>query len=294
MSLLDSFAEAVERCDLSKVTSLIGSGSIDVNARLRVGFNFDINRAVPALVIAAARNHTELVGILLQSGAHIDDVDSCGRTACHFAVSHRNANMMALLLTHRPNLEIKSTSARKVTPLQISLADYQCTRISLMLLEAGASLKGVRKSHLCHFAASSTSAIQSLLNRGYVMSELRNDDACTPLHAAALQASCDSAAVNMLINVCGVDLEARNAAGLTCMQCTAVQSNVDALRCFVHAGADLTCVNQQGMTLLHCVRDYNCTLLLLAARADVNVRDRHGKTACHSALPTANWRKGVR
>jgi ankyrin repeat protein len=43
----------------------------------------------------------DVVDVLLRFGARIDDTDDDGRTACHVVPSRRNADMLALLLTHQ-------------------------------------------------------------------------------------------------------------------------------------------------------------------------------------------------
>jgi len=57
-----------------------------------------------------------------------------------------------------------------------------------MVLEAGASLERAIPSDLCQFAATSTAAIQALVDRGVVVCELRKSGGGTPLHAAARDA----------------------------------------------------------------------------------------------------------
>lgn len=94
----------------------------------------------------------------------------------------------------------------------------------------------------------STAAIQALLKRGVVWNQLRDDVHNSPLHSAAIWRawSADShAAANMLINVCGFDLEGHNLYGLTCTLKAAASNGHEALRCFINAGADMNCVGEQ-------------------------------------------------
>jgi ankyrin repeat protein len=141
----------------------------------------------------------------------------------------------------------------------------------------------------------STAAIQALINRGIAVNQLHLQDGDhvnrTPLHViAGLHWWCaafrDSA--NMLINVCGVDLEALDAYDNTCIQFAAAASH-EALRFFIDAGADVNTVNINGQTPLHRVRSYECTVLLLAAGADLNARNREGRTAFESEGTQYGW-----
>jgi ankyrin repeat protein len=275
MSLLKyfAFADAIDRNDFSCVESLLTNGSIDANARLPRPMNHP-----PALVYAVARGRKDVVDVLLRFGARIDDTDDDGRTACHL-VPHDHADMLALLLTHRPNLELRSISGR--TPLDESFMTPLGHSISTMLIEAGAPLDGVDRRHLCGLAATSTAAIQTLLRRGVVVSELRNSSSkSTPLHLAVAASAPDPAVLDMLVNECGVDLEARNTQGYTCMHIAKIRDNADAVRFLIAAGANVDCVNNLNRTPLHAMtmRDAKCTALLLAAGANAHACDSSGRT----------------
>jgi ankyrin repeat protein len=277
MSLLDDFSKAIESNDLSHINLLLANGSIDVNVRLR--------RATltptfaPALVFAATQQRKDVVDLLLRLGARINDVDDDGCTACHIAAKG-NADMLALLLTHRPDLRLECKQG--LTPLEHSLSAHGDTRhISIMLIEAGAPLDGV--DGLCLLAGSSMSmsAIRALIRRGVVIRELPDRCRNTALHVAARNRAPDSAAVlDMLVNECAVDLEVHNAYGETCMHVASIRSNASALRFFIAAGANVHSVDTYSRTPLHRVEGDACTILLLAAGADVHVRDKFGRTAC--------------
>ena len=134
----------------------------------------------------------------------------------------------------------------------------------------------------------STAAIQALLNRGVVLSQLRDtgnsNDSLTPLHATASSRGANAADVVKMLVGCGVDLEARTSDGETCTHVAAITRNEAALRCFINAGADLNSVNLDERTPLHLVSDYQCTVLLLAAGADMNKRDSVYRTAFQLAV----------
>jgi hypothetical protein len=144
----------------------------------------------------------------------------------------------------------------------------------MMLIEAGAPLEGVDRRNLCRLA-DSVSAIQTLLRRGVVVSELRDTEGQSPLHIADFS---NSALLDMLVNECGVDLEARDNSGSTCLHVACMHGNTDGIRFLIAAGANLEAVDDSGCTPLHIFSDEQCTILLLAAGADVHARDRFGKT----------------
>jgi ankyrin repeat protein len=281
--LLEDFANAIEQGDSIKVESLLAHGSVDVNARLPRKFN-------PPPLLLAVRSElrrVDVVEMLLSAGARIDDVDDNGQTACIAATRARSVDVLAVLLTHRPNLEVKDNQG--FNALKISLLPRIGpinTAISAMLIDAGASMFGWS---LCWLATRSAATIQALINRGVVINQLRDGHNCTSLHSIASQYLWTSevqATVNMLVNVCGVDLEERNANGDTCTHLAASRHDMHSdqrLRCFVDAGADVNVVNRAGQTPLHRVVNYECSAVLIAAGADLNAVDRGGRTALLAA-----------
>jgi ankyrin repeat protein len=276
MSFLpEHFAQAIKDGNSTLIESLLANGSIDANARLPGYAN------PPALILATTCDERAVVDVLLRFGARIDDIDDRGRTACHVA-AYGNAEMLALLLAHKPNVGLRCQDGN--TPLENSLSfdidsgehmnDFE--RIALMLIEAGAPLEDVHG--LCHLAATSTSAIRALHRRGVVFDKVADCYQRTALHFAV--AMRDSAVVDMLVNECGQDLEVRDYWESTCTHTAVINKNADAVRLLLAAGANLQSLDRDRRTPLHIVRDEKCTILLLAAGADVHARDVYGRTPC--------------
>jgi hypothetical protein len=191
--------------------------------------------------------------------------------------------MLALLVTRRPNLGLKESSGS--TAIQFAFAFERNERAWLLLLEAGAALddlEGVLFARLLNFVATSTAAIRAVLGRGVVVRELRSKAGETPLHKAAALAS-DMAALSMLVNVCGVDLEARDSNSRTCIHHAVERHKVDALRWLIDAGADVESVDKYDLTPLHRARDYSCSIVLLAAGAVGHTRCQWHRSMVHSA-----------
>lgn len=241
-------------------------------------------------MLAAQSGRKEIVELLLKAGAYIDSVDDMGYTACHIAAWYCRGDVLSLLLELRPNLAIKDLKDGG-TALDLSFLRHENVNVSLMLIKAGAPLDDVSQDRLCKVALLGTGAVQTLLDRGVAVRELRDSSLCTPLHyVAETEPARDPALANMLVNVCGIDLGIRNSWGATCVFIAVIEGNADALRCFLAAGAPVEAADNGGRTPLSAVSDYECAILLLAAGADVNKRDRFDNMAflvAASAMKTA-------
>jgi ankyrin repeat protein len=281
-NILEDFATAIEEIDSTVINSMLSSRLVDANARLPRDGN------PPALVYAGNRTvEPTIVKLLLNAGARIDDVDDNGWSACHIvAALDARVDMMRVLLAHRPNLALRCAHGR--TALALACRNRQRENVPL-LLSAGASLDDLIPEDLCSMAAIDMACLRLLMSRNVVVGDLRDDLGQTPLHCAVRSRRGDAAVMSMLINNCGVDLEARDLQCNTCTRMAVFWTRIDDLRCFLQAGADVNSA-QDYEPLLHTsvnmlnlgdhTSKFACTMLLLAAGADVTVRDEQGRTAC--------------
>jgi ankyrin repeat protein len=232
---------------------------------------------------AAELSRIDIIESILKAGARIDECNDSGATACHAAVTYRHVDALKLLLTHGPNLAQLDANGHGL--VEYSLRYTEEEKIWIMLVEAGAPLNDIPANLMSLFATRSTTALQSLINRGVVLSDTRDFEGKTPLHSAVHKRDC-GAVLDMLINVCQVDLEARDVYGYTCTHVAAYVGNFVALCHFIAGGADVQCLASDQRTPLHMVSDrnsYECTVLLLGAGADVHAVDRAGTTAARAA-----------
>lgn len=266
---------AIDNSDSITVQQLITSGQIAVNERLPRD-NAPRDNA-PALVLAARAGRQAVVELLLLNcGAHVDATDRSGHTACHAAVERDDAALLAVLLTHGPNLTLKNNDNQ--TPLDIALQRRCESTVTSLLAVVPLPLENRR--HVCQAAAMSTEAIETLVKRGVAIGELRDNAMSTPLHYGV--ASVD--VLNALVGVYGVDVNATNSYGDTAVHSAVDGDKDEQLRWLFNAGADLEIVNRLGFSPLHnsCINQgVQCTLLLLAMGVDLNRVTNVGWSACH-------------
>jgi ankyrin repeat protein len=274
MSSLEEFANAIEKGDSSSVESLISRGVVDVNARL------PRPRKPPALVRAAYCGEKEIVDILLRANARIDETDERDSTACHAAANRGHHDVLALLLARQPNLAIVDTLEETALCCAARASADDGGRSALMLLEAGASVELVDRGDLCSLASKSATNVRALIDHGVVVREIVDSNGATPLHLATWDGR-DVDVFDILVNVCGIDLDARDYSGSTCVLFAALLKNVVSLRWLIEAGADVNVADNDGVTQLHDTNGVDCAVLLLAAGASVCVRDNSGRTALH-------------
>jgi ankyrin repeat protein len=222
MSSLNEFASAIERGDSSIVESLISNGSVDANARLPRAFE------PPALVFALRHRRPEIVKILLRYNARVNETDNKGWTACHAAARGLH-DVLALLLARQPNLAAVDVDGKTAFRIALTYCLNDDGRCALMLLEAGASLESVDRGELCEFASKSTVAIRTLIDRGVNVREIVGTSGMTPLHQAAFFTR-DADVFDLLVNVCGIDLNSRCHDGGTCILWAASARNDVSLR----------------------------------------------------------------
>jgi ankyrin repeat protein len=287
MTSLDDFAKAIETGNCEEIQSWIDGGLIDVSARLPRHYN------PPALVFAVRRMRKEIVDVLLHANARVNDADDIGWTACHAAVVIGCEDLLSSVLAHGPDVDVRDSNGR--TPFDRSVEIGSNERIMAMLIEAGAPLDFINRIIVFH----SDVRIRALLERGVAVRDLRDERGGTPLHWTA-QFTFDPAVLNlkMLVDECGVDLDARDQYGITCCHLSLKDEDTQRLRWFIHAGASVDVADDDGHTPLHlaCSKlDIEGTLVLLAAGANVHARSKRDETALSLTieLSSQDWRSAT-
>jgi ankyrin repeat protein len=242
----EDFARAIQIGNVEKVKELVDSGIVEINSRLPRCFY------PTALMHATSFNQCAIVQYLLQNNALLDEVDDQGKTACYLAFE------LSTTYQYPPNA---ANTSRNIFSL---------------LLAAGSSLSGFTEKDLCYCASTSTTAIQALLDRRVVIRNLRGSG-MTALHMC-IRDMRDVDTLKMLVDICGIDIDARDFRNASCVHFATAHHNSPALLWLICRGADVNSSNDLGMSVLHYSTVYNNAILLLAAGAFVHEKDFNHQT----------------
>lgn len=219
----NSLLHVAAKCDnLEFFTTLIARG-------------FDINQCTAGenhltpLMIATHRSSQQIVQYLIRHNANINDLDSYGNHAIHYAAMQEDVEIMQLLLDQ--GVEIDLPYFDGATPIMIA-ARKGLSKMFHFLLEAGASSKVKDKSdlNLAHYAASggSLEILRTVRDIAVDLNHIAEQDANnTPLFYAALTGH--SACYDYLIRH-GANSDYWNRAGWHIVHAAAQGGNLEILQ----------------------------------------------------------------
>ena len=169
-SLRAPLREAVERGDLARIEQLIAQGA-DVNRR-------------PSLLLAALRPgyDRDVVKLLLENGADVDERSFWSYTTLYFAVKNRDTELVKMLLVHGVN--VNAFGNRQVLHLAASNGDVAMAQL---LIAKGADVNArdlYKRTPLHAAAAKGNTALAELLLANGADVTARDSRGETPLRLA--------------------------------------------------------------------------------------------------------------
>jgi len=221
-----------------------------------------------------------MVRRLLEHGADVNGKGDRGNTPLHGAIEKGSEEMVELLLTHKPQLELKNL--QDLTPLQLA--------INIGQVKPAQQLLTARANPNVRFEAKGTIPIQKPSSRpGYPPDQLPGDGK-TPLHWAVQWGF--KPAVEGLLNA-KADVNAKDDYGNTPLHLTVGQKSKEILELLLARTADVNARDKTGNTPLHRAvdrRDKQAVELLLAKGADLTAKNDLNQTPLDLARPPTGAR----
>jgi len=288
------------RHDYSDVVALLLKLGADVDA-------LDNDRITPLLCALKFLYIGNAPQVLLEHGASVHVRDKDGQTALHLALRRGFSNMVALLLQSGADIDAQDND--DMTPLLYVVTHPNLAATTQLLLEHGASVHLRNKDGLTplHFAVGydRPDEVALLLQFGAPVDALDNYNR-TPLHVLAFSRSGTTAP---LLLQHGASVHTRSKNGQTPLHFASRYSPPDVVALLLKSGADVDAQDNNSVTPLHFAlssslqgifidddsRDREELLeenlktieLLLEHGANVHLQDDHGKTPVQVASAKA-------
>jgi ankyrin repeat protein len=269
-------SDAIEDNDTATASSLISSGSVNLNSKPW------------PLHHAAEFGSVEIMTMLLDAGADINAVNKNHHTACHFAIFMNQFDALKLLVERGANLAVVDRSSL----LWNVALNGKSERFAILLLDAGAPLDGLSHDHFMALVKS-VAVFSRLMARGVNLTAMQDDDGATLCHYVARNVECEDD-VCFLVNVCGNhDIHAVDNRGRTPLHWASLNGNISAVRVLVELGVNIDRQDNWGTTaLINAANNVqsSCVELLLALGADVDEVSNDGRTESYFAARYADRR----
>ena len=210
--------------------------------------NAKTSEGITPLMLACEKNHPDVVLLLLQKGAAVDERSDKGLTAAHFCALSNDINSLHHLIDYKADLS-KATE-RGSTPLMLACAKGYVSIVTALL-------------------------------RNTCKSKLKNEiTSALKLRNLTGQPSC----LGLLATPKGMDINAGNENGETCLMMACEKGSVEIVRILLDEGADPNGADQNGVTpLMICCRRGQERIIPLLLRKGVLVdqKNNEGDTALH-------------
>lgn len=235
---------------------------------------------------AETGNLKRVKSLLQEDPSIIDETDSYGMTALHWAVDKGHYRVAEWLIAEGADVNVKDKNGE--TPLNYTISKEYRRRMATMLMLNGAKLPGgedeIRDAlkHIAplHQAARDDrlEAVEMFLKKFPEQVNVLDGSGRTPLYWAARAGHIDVCEV-LLAN--GADVNATTSEGYTPLHGAVYYKEMETVERLLEKGADVNIKSNEGETPLHWAVSGGKTKLielLIAKGADLNAKDHDGKT----------------
>lgn len=249
----------------------------DINAR-------HIQSGRSALSVAAHCGNEEVVRLLLQYGATVNERDASLLAPIHLASLRGHLNVIEVLLQEHADVDIKGPNDQ--TPLRIA-SERGEIEVAAALLRRGAkaNARDAKQMTPLHIAAKQgDEPITELLIAHGAHVEAKDGDFMGPLHHACEGGH--SGVVGILLNK-KADLEAPGRASMTPLLCASFSGQINVVELLLKKRASLKHKGEGEMTALHWASfNGNVEVVdsLLQKRAPIAASNKDGRTPLHLAI----------
>ncbi|MFC1763445.1 ankyrin repeat domain-containing protein [Planctomycetota bacterium] len=283
--LIDHGADLNSPPDWGSLLQAVHVGNIEMmKLLLKKGADVNATEYTTPLLEAVTRHRQvdkEIVKLLLEHGANVDNKASWEEPPLGWAISLNDPYFRNILLAHGANVETKNPLGE--TYLQ-SVARSGRTESIQWLLEAGANFNAMSDNgqtalHIIldinsvNYERSKLSkdTLELLLSKGADV-ELKDKDGRTPLHLAS--ESADEDVVELLLDKGAKINEKENESGLTALHHAARIGKRNVAELLIAKGADINVKDKQGRTPLYFAANHDSRLAeyLMKNGADSSIR----------------------
>lgn len=247
---LNFLYEAIEQNNTDLVDSII----TEHEGLVYMKFKYGGYARKPLHWASRRKGSVEIIKLLIEHGAKVNETDGTGETPLHFASSRGFVDVVKLLLEHGANVNAKDYNGQ--TPLDLATL-HRWTKTIRLLIENGANVNETDR----YGGTSLYYALQYNFN-----SDHNNE------HGS------DIDTVKLLIKN-GADVNVKDKCGETPLYLASRKGSVEIVKLLLENGADVNAKDyEDGWTPLHYVENYKIAKLLIDNGADVNAKDNKGLT----------------
>ena len=250
-----------------------------------VDLNHEGSRNRTALHFAVQGKHADVVQVLIDAGADTETKNGRGHSPLH--VSSVSGELTTVKMLVKAGADVRATDRRRDTCLALAAfhGHTDTVRYLVGLPEVDLTHHGSRNHTALHCAVERKHAdvVQVLIDAGADI-ETKNDEGRSPLHFASF--SGELTTVNMLVKA-GADVCATDARRDTCLIIAAYYGHTDTVRYLVSLPeVDLTHHGSRNHTALHCAverKHADVVQVLIDAGADIETKNVQGCSPLHLA-----------